>query len=114
MKKYHVFLLCLMFCFFLGDSSHVSAQEIEINSVSLDSIEAYTSLPPKSVWHSISVVVDYGEYHFFSIARKDGIYNGYLARNWRKSGGGIYTYEGYLYPEKSPRPIPARRVEKND
>lgn len=69
-------------------------------------------LPPSKIWWDFTVHTNLGNPYYMSVARKDGIYRGYLSINWYKSAGGYYTYEGYLYPEGKPYPIPARKLEE--
>lgn len=42
------------------------------------------------------------------------LYRGYLGRDWENSMGAKHTYRGYLYRERHPYPIPARKEVYDD
>ncbi|MBK0349017.1 hypothetical protein JDW15_10420 [Aerococcaceae bacterium zg-ZJ1578] len=72
------------------------------------SIERRAVMPPTKIWWDFLSNVNLGNSYYKSVARKDGVYRGYLSINWNKSFGGNYFYEGYLYPEGKPFPIPTK------
>lgn len=67
------------------------------------------AIPPTRIWHDYAVSVNLGDLYYTEISNINGMYRGYLQLNWQKSIGSVwYWYEGYVYHESQPLPIPAR------
>lgn len=116
MEKRLVKIVIISFFFainFATSSAVYANQDENVNKSQYEValIEPNAVIPPTKIWWSFTVHTDFGNFYYTTIARKDGVYRGYLQKNWQKSIGGYYTYEGYLYPENSPFPIPSKIIE---
>lgn len=108
MKLMNKFVVILALSFlFIGTtvSLEVSADS---ESIDYDTIEVDTQAAPWRIWWEIPSNSYLGEHYYFSRLFYNGNYRGYLSVNWSKSIGSLYYYEGYLYPEGTNYPIPAK------
>ncbi|MBK0348885.1 hypothetical protein JDW15_09680 [Aerococcaceae bacterium zg-ZJ1578] len=110
-KLINIFLLaCVLGVLFtLNDSVFASGVGSLLTATSNEQLVGSKKLiPPSRRWWSLVEVQNLGEVYYYSLGTTEGTYRGYLQLNWHKSFGGNYVYEGYLYPEGKPYPVPAK------
>lgn len=104
MKKILFILICTLSLFFsVNLETHVHAKQ-NGHFVAEAEVGPEANAPITRWWHETFPIPYEGPTKYLSIVRIQQCFEGYLSAV--NLGGGLFRYEGYLYPCDGDRPIP--------